>query len=431
MTPDEIAEHLAHLRDAGEQLKRRPVGEVLDVLGAVLDGWRDPNSDWRRDLEDRLPSATGFTAPLVREGLRRALDDWTGDALRELAIRELGPIDALDSASRRRISGFDTTAVLLAGSIPMPSLLALIAPLAVRSPVIAKPASRDPLTPRLVARSIAETDAELGRCIRIASFAASDEDCTRALLEADCICATGSDATIAAVQSQVRPPRRLVVDGHRLSVAAIVPPEGADCRIDLAARLAVDIALWDQLGCLSPIAIFAVDPEPSHAAAFGEALAVALANVERDWPRGSIDASAAHAIAQQRAEAELRRAAGRAVAIHVSDSTAWTVVVEDGPEPRPAPLHRFIRIVPVADPEHLLNAIEPLGSHLAAVAIEGFGEGTAGLAHALADLGASRVCAPGSLQSPPLDWRHGGRGVLAPLARFADIEVTAKEADPR
>jgi hypothetical protein len=59
------------------------------------------------------------------------------------------------------------------------------------------------------------------------------------------------------------------------------------------------------------------------------------------------------------------------------------------------------------------------------VAIEGFGEGTAELARALANLGASRICAPGSLQSPPLDWRHAGRGVLAPLARFSDIEAIA------
>jgi hypothetical protein len=425
VTSDEIAENLARLRDAGERLKRRPIGEVLDVLGAVLERWRDPNSVWRRDLEDRLPAATGFTAPMIGEGLRRALSDWTSDALRELATRELGPIDLPGSASNRRISGFDTTAVLLAGSIPMPSLLALIAPLAVRSPVLAKAASRDPLTPHLVAQSIAEADAELGRCIRIVDFAATNEDCTRALLEADCICATGSDATIATVQSQVKPPRRLVVDGHRLSIAAVVPPESAERRSELAERLAIDIALWDQLGCLSPIAVFAVDPEPAHAGALAEAIAVALANAEENWPRGSIDASAAHEIAQQRAEAELRRAAGRAVAIHASDATAWTVIVEDGPEPRPAPLHRFIRVVPVPDPGHLLEAIQPFAAHLAAVAIEGFGEGTAGLAHALANLGASRVCAPGSLQSPPLDWRHAGRGVLAPLARFSDIEAIA------
>jgi hypothetical protein len=214
------------------------------------------------------------------------------------------------------------------------------------------------------------------------------------------------------------------VDGHRLSIAAVAPPENAGRRIDLAKRLAVDIALWDQLGCLSPIAVFAVDPEPSRAAALGEALAVALGDAEKDWPRGSIDASAAHAIAQQRAEAELRRAAGRAIAVHASDSTAWTVIVEDGPDLRPAPLHRFIRVVPVAGLGSLLDAIRPLGPHLAAVAIEGFGAEAAGLANALAELGASRVCSPGSLQSPPLDWRHGSRGVLAPLARFADIETT-------
>ncbi len=425
MTPDEIAENLARLRDAGARLKRRPIGEVLDVLGTVLERWRDPDSIWRRDLEERLPAATGFTAPMVGEGLRRALGDWTSDALRELAIRELGPIDRTDPASDRQISGFDTTAVLLAGSIPMPSLLALIAPLALRSPVLAKAASRDPLTPHLVAQSIAEADAELGRCIRVVDFAAANEDCTRALLEADCICATGSDATIATLQSLTRPPRRLVVDGHRLSIAAVVPPASAERRSELAERLAIDIALWDQLGCLSPIAVFAVDPEPAHAAALAEAIAVALANAEANWPRGSIDASAAHEIAQQRAEAELRRAAGRAVAIHASDATAWTVIVEDGPAPRPAPLHRFIRVVPVPDPGRLLEAIQPLAAHLAAVAIEGFGEGTAGLARTLASLGASRVCAPGSLQSPPLDWRHAGRGVLAPLARFSDIEAIA------
>ncbi len=152
-----------------------------------------------------------------------------------------------------------------------------------------------------------------------------------------------------------------MADGHRLSIAAVAPPEDAERRIDLAARLAVDIALWDQLGCLSPIAVFVVDPKPAHAAALGEALALALADAEKNWPRGSIDARAAHSIAQERSEAELRRAAGRAVAIHLSDSTAWTVIVEDGVDPRPAPLHRFVRVVPVADVESLLDAARPLG----------------------------------------------------------------------
>ena len=76
------------------------------------------------------------------------------------------------------------------------------------------------------------------------------------------------------------------------------------------------------------------------AGALAEALAHALAQAEKSWPRGSIHAAVASDIARERAEAELRSAAGRAVAIHGSDSTAWTVILEEGPEQRPAPLHR-------------------------------------------------------------------------------------------
>jgi hypothetical protein len=90
---------------------------------------------------------------------------------------------------------------------------------------------------------------------------------------------------------------------------------------------------------------------------------------------------------------------------------------------RPAPLHRFVRVAPVRDVAALLAAIAPVGRHLAGVAIDGFEAGDRALAHALVRRGASRVCAPGALQTPPLDWRHEGRGVLTPLAHFADRET--------
>jgi hypothetical protein len=145
---------------------------------------------------------------------------------------------------------------------------------------------------------------------------------------------------------------------------------------------------------------------------------------EKPWPRGSIKPAVASSIVRERTEAELRQAAGRSVAVYGSDSTAWTVILEDGPEPRLVPLNRFIRIIPVANHSQLLDAVRPMGPHLAAVAIDGFGAATQNLARALADLGASRICQPGTLQRPPLDWRHGGRGVLTPLVRFTDFEPT-------
>lgn len=422
MTPAAIRARLASLREAGAKLRRRPARETLAALARVFDGWSDPSSAWRLALESELPGATGFSPQMVREGLARGLDGWSGDALRELVAREIGPPERLDSAGPGMAVGFDVTAVLLAGSIPMPSLVSLLTPLALRSPVLAKSASRDSVTPRLLARSLAETDAELAQCLEIIDVPGVDAERIGALLDADCVVATGSDETISAVRSRVQPDRRVVVRGHRLSLAAlgVAASDGAALE-DVAGRLALDVALWDQLGCLSPIAVYVVGEDAADRVA--AALARALAAAERRWPRGDVGATAAAVIAHERADAELRRAAGRRVALHASEGSLWTVLREDGSEPRPAPLHRFVRVLPVRDAAAIPAALAPLAAHLAGVAIEGFGPHTGSLARELADLGASRICAPGRLQAPPLAWSHGGEGVLIPIARFTDLEV--------
>jgi hypothetical protein len=422
LTPGAIRERLAELRRAGAGLRRRPARKTLDALARVLDGWSDPGSTWRRTLEAELPGATGFSRETVSEGLRCGLAHWNGQALRALAARELGALERLDGTLHPMIASFDATAVLLAGSIPMPTLLALVAPLVLRSPVLAKSASRDPVTPGLVARSIAEVDAELGRCIEVVAFPGEDDERMAALLEADCIVASGSDETVAAVRARTAPPQRLVAYGHRLSVAALgAAAAQGDGLEEAARRLALDVALWDQLGCLSPIVVYVEGEAAADAAA--EALAAALAEVEQRMPRGMIEPRAAALITHERARAELRAAAGERVCLRASDGTAWTVVREARCEVLPAPLHRFVRIMPVADSAHLLDALAPLAPHLAAIAVEGFGAATPRLARDLAQLGASRICVPGALQAPPLGWHHDGKGVLIPLARFTDLEL--------
>jgi len=127
------------------------------------------------------------------------------------------------------------------------------------------------------------------------------------------------------------------------------------------------------------------------------------------------------AIAHERAEAELRAAArGRAALIA---GEAWTVVAEEDARPRPAPLHRFVRVAPAGDASGVLAALAPYGPHLAALGAAGFGSGAADLARGASSLGASRVCPLGAMQAPPLGWCHDGQGVLLPLARWTDIEA--------
>ena len=421
MTAEEVRARLEALREAGAHQRARPAEAVLASLARVLDVWSDPGSSWRRELLGKLPEATGFDPATVREGLARALAGWNGAALRRLAARELG-FEGAAGDSHRRAFGFETTAVVLAGSIPMPTLQALVAPLALRSPVLAKPASRDPITAELVARSIAGLDPALGACVALAPLSRGDHDALAALLEADCVVVYGGDATVASLAARTAPSRRFVAHGHRLSIAAL----GAEATRGVALRtaaaaLALDVALWDQLGCLSPIAIYVVDADPAAASRVSEALAAALAEAGARLPRGRIDAACAARFANERAEAELRAAAASGVVLYADPASAFCVVQEADALPRPAPLHRFVRVHPVADLRALAKALAPLRRHLAGVALAGFGPRQESVARELAALGASHVCAPGSLQAPPLDWESGGRGMLASLARLAWI----------
>jgi hypothetical protein len=419
VTAREVAAALGRARDAGRLLRERSAESVLEALADVLDAWSAPGSAWQKELIDALPAAAGFSRETVREGLLRGLAPLTGAALRDLVRAELG------ASERARASGFDATALVLAGAIPMPTLLAIVAPLALRSAVVVKSSVHDPVTAARVARSLAERDPLLGACVERVEFRGGDAACAAALCAADCVVASGSDATIAALAARVAPPRRFVGYGHRSSLALLGPEATRGEALARAAQgLALDVALWDQLGCLSPVSVHAIDSDPNAADRVANALAEALERAEARWPRGRIEIEAAAAVARERAEAEMRAAAApQALRVLASAGTAWTVVREADAAARPAPRHRFVRVHPAADVEAGLGALRPDAAHLAGVALAGFGAATGALAGALVDLGASRICAPGSLQAPPLAWHRDNQGVLLPLARFGDVEV--------
>jgi len=400
---------------AGAPLRRRPRGERVQVLGRVLERLRAAGSAERRRLERDLPEATGFSAATVREGLARALAPFSAAALEALVERELGAL-----GKGRVALGFEATAVLLGGGVPTPTLPALLGPLLLGSPVLARCSSHDPVTARILAAALTAEDAELGSALELVSFPHDDDDALRELLAAPCVVAFGSDETMAAVGARLGGAQRFVRHGHRLSVAVLGEAALAGPGLaDAAAALALDVALWDQQGCLSPVAVYVLGVERVPDALLA-ALAGAFAEAASRWPRGRALPDATARLGVERDTAELRAAAGADV--RVAAGQGFVLVAEPDAAFRGSPLQRFVRVHPAPSPEHVLEALAPLGPHLAAVGVAGLGPLSGRLEPELAALGASRVCPLGSLQAPPLDWCHDQLGVLLPLARLADIE---------
>ncbi len=411
----EVRAALARVREAGPALRRRPRHERVQALGRVLERFRAATSPERRQLEQELPEATGFGSATVREGLGRALPRFSAAALEALVERELGAL-----GKGRFASGFEASAVLLGGGVPMPVLPALVGPLALGSPVLARTSSHDPVTARVFAAALAAEDAELAAALELVAFPSDDDDAMRELLAAPCVVAFGSDETVAAVGARLGPAQRFVRHGHRLSVAVLgeAALEG-QALADAAAALALDVALWDQQGCLSPVALYVLGVErvpDALVSVLGDAFAAAASR----WPRGRTLPDATARFAVERDTAELRAAAGADV--RVVRGRDFALVAEPDAAFRGSPLHRFLRVHPAPDVPQLLAALAPLGPHLAAVGVAGLGALAGRVEPELAALGAARICPLGVLQAPPLDWCHDQAGVLLPLARLTDVE---------
>ncbi len=454
--PDEGAERVraaeGRLRLAGEELARRPFEARLAVVAAVLDDWTRPDSPYRRELAAALAEATPFTAATIKEGLDSALRAWRPADFIACAEREIG---GTTNAGRCSLVPFEWTTVIAGGALPMPTMLSGLLPLVLGSPVLLRETSKDPVTARLLARSIARRDEALAAAFEPIAFPSDDTMALEAALAAPCVVATGSDETLASISSRLSPTQRFVGYGHRFSIAILGTTLDDDARMETAAGLALDVSRWDQSGCLSPVVAYLVGWEREAQRHFASLLDDELRRVSADLPRGEIELDRSISIAHERSEARMRAAMGGML----FEGSDHTVVLETDARPRPAPLGRFIRLLPVESPAALIRSLEPFAGHLSNVCFAGFREedergeiedapredaalppieapsaaspippreapsAASPIPPAWARLGVSRFTRPGRLQTPPIDWPHDGLPLFVPLARFTNEDL--------
>lgn len=385
-TPDSLrrsAERLA--RDGGAALARLPVARRLAVWAETIEALLDPGSAERRRLLPRLLESSGLSA----EGLCEALEVVLG-GVREAPARALAA-RAAERAPESPVPGFD--GVVLAGNLPALAVQSVLPALVAGRPLLLKSASNEPhFAPALLA-ALAEREPALAEAFAAVSFPGADiERLDAAFAGARRVVAYGGAAAVAELGARFGD--RLLAHGPRASVALV----SADVEPLLAARkLARDIALFDQRGCLSVQAIYVEgDPAPLL-----EALGWALAIEHRRLPPGAIVPATAAAVQQLRGEWALRGLAATELPLAVG-----TVLVEPELRFTPSPGARTVRLHPVERLDRALAALTPWRGRLQGAALAGAAAWK--LTEPLSRLGLSRLAQPGELQLAEAGWQNGG-----------------------
>jgi hypothetical protein len=237
-----------------------------------------------------------------------------------------------------------------------------------------------------------------------------------ALSAANAVIAFGSDATMASIREKVRLHQKFIAHGHAVSLLWLSNPQKLTAK--QARACAIDVLTYDQLGCLSPQAIYV--PAGTDVAVLGERLSCAL---ETEWQSVAKKPARPLGVAARIAEArDVAFARGHRAWLPPSRHLGWTLVYDPDPAFSPAPLHGVIMLRRCAESK-LKNALASVAGKISTVGFAG--HLSSRLEKDFLSLGVSRFCPAGRMQFPPLTWHHDGRQTLAELVTWVDAEGRA------
>jgi hypothetical protein len=435
---DSLVRVLCDVAKAWLQSENRFRRLALERAGVQSRAVRDCSSNTlKRELQQGDAPFVGFSRATLERGLDGFFHQFTPENFHALLVQELGNARRLDrfveNGSREKSNraalavGPEFLVHIAAGNIPNPTLMSIVLGLLTRSAQFVKCASGAAFLPRLFAHSLYDADPKLGACLEIAGWRGGKVDLETALFaEADCVTATGSDETLAAIRARLPVKTRFLGYGHRVSFGFVADAvlHGSNAR-QIISNAADDVVAWNQLGCLSPHVVYVQTGGEVSPEKFAELLADELERREQTEPRGELPAEHAAAIASRRGIYEVRAAHSPETTQHwcSRDSTAWTVVYEADARFQLSCLNRFIYVKPVRDLAEALQYAETVRGQVSAVGLGVPGHKLEELATQLARWGATRVCPLGRMQNPPLTWRHDGRPALGDLVTWTDMEI--------
>jgi hypothetical protein len=452
-------------RNRAQYLAQRSTDSLVGVLCDVAEAWLKPDNAFRRlalehagvqalacsdgtlkrELQQGDAPFIGFSQATLQKGLDNFFHQFTSENFHALLVQELGGARRLDrfvacggDAPVAGVSGFGSNRAAMAvgpeflvhiaaGNLPNPALMSMVLGLLTRSAQFVKCAHAAAFLPRLFAHSIYDADAKLGACLEIAEWRGGNADLEAALFaEADCVTATGSDETLAAIRARLPVKTRFLGYGHRVSFGFVAHEvlSGFHTR-QIVSRTTDDVVAWNQLGCLSPHVVYVQTGGEVSPEKFAELLADELERREQTEPRGDLPAEHAAAIASRRGIYEVRATHSPETTQHwcSRNSTAWTVVYEADARFQLSCLNRFIYVKGVRDLTEALQSTEMVRGQVSTVGLGVPEHKLEELAAQLARWGATRVCPLGQMQNPPLTWRHDGRPALGDLITWTDLEM--------
>ena len=370
---------LDELVEAGAALRDR---ERASIAASLAQAWAliaDPERALGRAAREQIPESSGLTLPMVAWALSKTLRE-IEPTLEELARRMAPPEGTVEAPPRMG-------SLVLAGNVFTACVQPLCIALLAKAPTFVKASSADDTLPRLFVDALAAVDPELAAAVLVLGVPRGHPTLEAAITSrADVASVFGSDATLTTLRARTSANTTFIGHGHGLGLGWV--ENGADLD-EAASAFALDVAAYDQRGCMSPHTIVTLDRV--DATGFARKLARALGELATTLPRGPLPTGIGAAQMQWRGVAVARG--------ELFEGDGWAVSLEENARPRLSPGWRNVMVTCVEDRAAFGEQAGAFGAHLKTVGVAG---DAIALARALPPGVSPRVATAGTMQTPSL-----------------------------
>ncbi len=422
-TNKQLARVLESALAARKQVLRRYTNDtIVAAIAQAAERWLDASYEGRNRAVEELCEPLRVAPAMLRRGLDNIFSVITTESVHRLIHEEAPTPSGLDrphtlpSGTRARLLGPTVVYHALAGNVPGLSIPAIVVSLLARSVAIVRDSSRQPLLTGLFLETLAENAPALAAMIVPVAWPSSRTD-----LEALAVSAAarvevyGSDQTITDIHRRY-PDRAIHTRGTRISVGVVPAASDTDRWAD---GFAEDMCMYEGRGCLSPRAIYVVGTR-SRRERMVKRLAVALRRFDKLWPRRMQDLEDEVVRRAFIDRAELAMLNAEDDQVEVGRDGTWCIHATSGLELTAGAGMRCIMVVSARDEKSVAESLEASPVPIAAVglAMEAHQDGYFELAALMRSAGATLVCAPGHMQSPPLSWSPDGGKRLGDMLQW-------------
>lgn len=433
-TPAQLAMLAQQLAASADTLRRVPIEQIVEALDRTAQRWQQPDFAPRQALLDLLPTINGYSRAMLEHVLDRMLADWRSDVLWRRLQSSFGEPRSLDDwqtspVGMARVYGPRLTWHVCAGNVPGVALQSLVDALLVKSPSLIKVASGEPLWAAAFVATLIEELPALRSSLAVLWWRGGQHELEHALMpHIETVIANASNQAIADLRQRLPHHVRFIDYGARISFSVISREMlNGDDLPDLAHKLAYDVSMFDQRGCVSPQMIFVEHDDLQAIESFCMMLNHAMQTVDQQFPH-QLNGEQRHAVRQLRDDVEWREMAGEPLTFWGDADGAWTIIYAKTADFAPTIGGRTIVVRPIADVAEIADLVAPLSSVLQSVAVAMPQERFFDFASQLAMLGVSRITNIGAQSFPNPLWHHDGRDPLGSLVRWSEIEMERDES---